>query len=191
MHGAPEHGGDPHNAVGTHTTNPRPALRLLLVAALLVAITAAAGCQSRPDVVRVGQLAPAIEGTTLDGTPFRLEDLRGRPVVVNFWASWCGPCRDEFPLFQEQLARHESTGLTIVGVLYEDQADLAGAFATEFGMSWPTVLDPAAVHAGAYRVVAPPQSYFIDRAGVVRSIQIGEVREADFERQLAAITPER
>jgi len=56
-------------------------------------------------------------------------------------------------------------------------------------MSWATVVDPTAAHAGAYRVVAPPQSYFIDRAGVVRSIQIGEVRKADFERQLAAITP--
>lgn len=92
-------------------------------------------------------------------------------------------------MFRDQLARHGSTGLAIVGVLYEDEPDLARAFTTEFGMSWPTVLDPTGAHAAAYRVVAPPQSYFIDRAGVVRSIQIGEVREADFERQLAAITP--
>jgi peroxiredoxin len=72
--------------------------------------------------------------------------------------------------------------------MYRDEAPLAQAFADEFGMSWPTVVDEGDSIATAYRVVAPPQTYFIDRGGVVRSIQIGEVGEADFERQLAAIS---
>ena len=138
--------------------------------------------------MRVGEPAPPIVGATLDGATFDLTSLRGRPVLVNFWASWCGPCRDEFPLFQDQLAKHEAEGLAIVGVMYKDEADLAQGFATEFGVSWPTVVDPTGSLAAAYRVVAPPQSYFIDRGGIVRSIQIGEVREADFERQYAAIS---
>ena len=146
-----------------------------------------AGCTSPSAVVRVGQAAPEIAGTTLDGQPFTLSSLRGRPVVVNFWASWCGPCRDEFPMFRAQLAAHAGDGLAILGVVYEDDPELARAFVTEFEIGWPSVLDPDARLAAAYRVVAPPQSYFIDREGIVRSIQIGEVREADFERQLAAI----
>ena len=139
-------------------------------------------------MVKVGQPAPPIAGTTLDGSSFTLESLRGRPVVVNFWASWCGPCRDEFPLFKAQLAEHEAEGVALVGVMYRDERALAQAFADEFGMSWPTVVDEGDRIAAAYRVVAPPQTYFIDRGGIVRSIQIGEVGEADFERQLAAIT---
>ena len=113
--------------------------------------------------------------------------MRGRPVVVNFWASWCGPCRDEFPLFQAQLEQQAGTGFELVGVVYEDDPDAARDFATEFGMTWPSVTDPSGTVAKDYRVVAPPQTYFIDREGIVRSIQIGEVREVDFERQLAAI----
>lgn len=136
----------------------------------------------------MGDPAPPIVGTTLDGGPFDLTSLRGRPVIVNFWASWCGPCRDELPLFRAKLAEHEAEGLAIVGVMYRDEADLAQAFATGFGVTWPTVVDPSGTLASAYRVVAPPQTYFIDRAGVVRSIQIGEVRAADFERQFAAIS---
>ena len=151
-------------------------------------LSLAAACEARSSPVKVGQPAPAISGTTLGGEPFDLESLRGRPVVVNFWASWCGPCRDEFPLFKAQLAEHEAEGLAIVGVMYRDEAALAQAFADEFGMSWPTVVDEGDAIATRYRVVAPPQTYFIDRGGIVRSIQIGEVGEADFERQLEAIS---
>ena len=109
-------------------------------------------------------------------------------MVVNFWASWCGPCRDEFPLFKAQLEEQGGAGLELVGVVYEDDAGAARDFASEFGMTWPSVTDPSGATAKDYRVVAPPQTYFIDREGIVRSIQIGEVGEADFERQLAAIT---
>lgn len=151
----------------------------------------AGACSTPSAVARVGDPAPPIEGLTLAGQPFDLAALRGRPVVVNFWASWCGPCRDEFPLFSAQLEEHAGTGLALVGVMYKDDPGLARAFADEFGIAWPTVTDPTGALAAAYRVVAPPQTYFIDRAGIVRSIQIGEVREADFERQLAAITPDR
>jgi cytochrome c biogenesis protein CcmG/thiol:disulfide interchange protein DsbE len=139
--------------------------------------------------IKVGQPVPNIVGTTLDGAPFDLSTLRGRPVVVNFWGPSCVPCRDEFPLFKKAISTHAADGLAVVGVLFQDPPDPARSFAAEFGATWPTVLDPAKAVAGAYRVVARPQSYFVDRQGILRSIQVGEVTEADFERQYAAIAP--
>jgi cytochrome c biogenesis protein CcmG, thiol:disulfide interchange protein DsbE len=112
-------------------------------------------------------------------------------VVLNFWASWCTPCRDEFPLFQQQLAvLGPRDGLVVIGVLYEDQADLASRFLHDFGASWPTVLDPDGSIAAEYRVVAPPQTYFIDSDGIVRGMQIGQVRPEDFDTQYTKIAPQ-
>lgn len=109
---------------------------------------------------------------------------------MNFWASWCTPCREEFPLFAERLEElGPRDGLVILGVLYKDRPELARAFLDDFGASWASVPDPEGAVAAAYRVVAPPQTYFIDAAGVLRAIQIGEVRPEDFDTQYAKIRP--
>lgn len=119
-----------------------------------------------------------------------LASLRGKPVIVNFWASWCVPCREEFPLFKAKLADlGPADGLRMIGVLYKDEPELAQAFLDDMGAGWPTVDDPDGALARAYRTVAPPQTYFIDAEGVVRGIQIGEVRESDFDTQYAKIKP--
>jgi cytochrome c biogenesis protein CcmG/thiol:disulfide interchange protein DsbE len=132
-------------------------------------------------------VAPDISAVGIDGKPVRLAELRGRPVIVNFWASWCVPCRQEMPLLRDELANHASDGLAIVGVIFKDSTDPAREFAESFGATWPSATDPDGAIARAYRVVAPPQSYFIDRAGVLRSIQIGEILQSDFDRQYPAI----
>jgi cytochrome c biogenesis protein CcmG, thiol:disulfide interchange protein DsbE len=131
-----------------------------------------------------------ITGTALDGTTLDLARYRGKPLVLNFWASWCVPCREEFPLFKDRLATlGERDGLQVVGVLYKDQPELAQAFLSDFGASWPSLTDPDGSIAAAYRVVAPPQTYFIDKDGVLRGIQIGEVRPEDFDTQYEKIRP--
>jgi cytochrome c biogenesis protein CcmG/thiol:disulfide interchange protein DsbE len=131
-----------------------------------------------------------ISGTALDGTTLDLAKYRGKPLVLNFWASWCVPCREEFPLFKDRLATlGERDGLQVVGVLYKDQPELAQAFLSDFGASWPSLTDPDGSIAAAYRVVAPPQTYFIDKDGVLRGIQIGEVRPEDFDTQYEKIRP--
>ncbi len=131
-----------------------------------------------------------ITGTALDGTTIDLAKYRGKPLVLNFWASWCVPCREEFPLFKDRLATlGERDGLQVVGVLYKDQPELAQAFLSDFGASWPSLTDPDGSIAAAYRVVAPPQTYFIDKDGVLRGIQIGEVRPEDFDTQYEKIRP--
>jgi len=132
---------------------------------------------------------PDFIGTTLDGETLSLGALRGRPVIVNFWGPSCVPCRDEFPLLIAKSAEHADEGLAIVGVLMGDPPEPARAFVEEFGATWPTVIDPDGAIRTAYRVAARPQTYFIDADGILRSIQIGEVIEKDFDRQYALIAP--
>ena len=134
-----------------------------------------------------GAPAPAVVGTTLDGKPFDLAAYRGRPVIVNFWGPSCVPCRDEFPLFKQELASHAGEGLAIVGVLMSDPPEPARDFVADYGASWPTVEDPDGAIKTAYRAVARPQSYFIDRAGILRSVQVGQVTSDDFDRLYASI----
>ena len=135
-----------------------------------------------------GQPAPDVIGTTLDGSAFDLASLRRRPVLLNFWGPSCVPCRDEFPLFTAKLAEHADTGLAIVGVLMFDAPAPARDFVAEFDATWPTVDDPAGAMRTTYRVLARPQTYFIDRAGILRSIQVGQLTDAEFERQYGLIS---
>jgi cytochrome c biogenesis protein CcmG/thiol:disulfide interchange protein DsbE len=153
----------------------------------VIAIVALTRPQTDTGTIAKNEPVPGIEGTTLDGEPFRLEDLRGRPVIVNFWGPSCVPCRTEFPLLKAKLEEHADDGLVVVGVRMGDTPDTARDFIAEQGATWDTVDDPDGAIKSAYRVVARPQSYFIDRDGILRSIQIGEVRDSDFERQYQLI----
>ena len=128
-----------------------------------------------------------IVGTTLDGQAFDLASLRGRPVIVNFWGPSCVPCRDEFPLLRDKIGDHAADGLAVVGVLMFDAPAPARDFITQYGATWPTVDDPTGSIRTAYRVAARPQSYFIDRDGILRSIQVGQLTDLEFERQYALI----
>lgn len=111
-------------------------------------------------------------------------------MIVNFWGPSCVPCRDEFPLFKAKLAEHASEGLAIVGVLMDDPPAPALDFIAEFDASWPTVADPQSAFRAAYRAAARPQSYFIDRDGILRDIQVGYLTDCTFERRLAlTVTP--
>jgi cytochrome c biogenesis protein CcmG/thiol:disulfide interchange protein DsbE len=183
--------------VAAPSLRPSPARRPILVAlGVALAVTlAVAGvvaltrpAQDGASAIERGKPAPDIAGTTLDGTPFRLSDLRGRPVVVNFWGPTCVPCRTEFPLLKSKLAAHAADGLAVIGILMADPPDLARTFIAEQGATWATVDDPGGTIRQAYRVAARPQSYFIDRDGILRSIQVGEVNDADFERQFGRIS---
>lgn len=168
----------------------RPILLALLVGALTTAgilLLVRVGTGGTDGRAAVGAPAPAVVGTTLDGAAFDLASLRGVPVVINFWGPSCVPCRDEFPLLESKEAEHATDGFTVVGVLTDDPVEPARDFVAQYGSDWATVVDPDKAIKAAYRVVARPQTYFVDRSGVIRSIQIGELTEADFERQYARI----
>jgi len=138
----------------------------------------------------IGKPAPPLVGTTLDGAPFDLAAHKGSPVLVNFWASWCGPCREEFPLLEDAAKRHAAEGLVVVGSLYKDDAAPARTFVAEQGATWPTVADPERAIGSAWKVLGPPQTFFVDGEGIIREVQVGQVRDAaELDRLLATILP--
>jgi cytochrome c biogenesis protein CcmG, thiol:disulfide interchange protein DsbE len=133
--------------------------------------------------------APDIALRDLDGQEVRLADYRGRPVIVNFWASWCLPCRAEFPLLRAARERYAEQGLEILGVVFDDDAEAAQRYMARAGATWPGLIDPGGAVAAAYKVTVPPLSFFVDPSGVVRSIAYGPPPSGTIDDRIAAILP--
>ena len=136
-----------------------------------------------------GKTAPEIDLVSLDGERVTLSSLRGRPVLINFWATWCPPCRAEFPLMVEAYADHADDGLQILGILHDDAAEGARAFAADQDATWPMLLDPEDEAWKDYLGVGLPTSFYVDANGIVRAFSVGPFSEAGLAAQLATILP--
>jgi thiol-disulfide isomerase/thioredoxin len=135
-----------------------------------------------------GHPAPDFELKTLEGDTLRLSDFKGQPVLVNFWATWCGPCRAEFPDFQEAHVDNADS-LVIIGVnsTSADQLDLVDDFVAEMGATFPIVLDETGDTVELYRVLGLPTSVFIDRNGIVNELFTGPINKAYIESKLSEL----
>src|SRR5262245_26783839 len=123
-----------------------------------------------------GQPAPDFTLKTLDGNTVTLSKLQGQPVLLNFWASWCEPCRAEMPEIVQAYEAHKADGFVVLAInmTFEDSLPEAQAFVKEFHMPFPVLLDDTgAVARDAYRLPVLPMSFFIDRKGVIVHRQIG------------------
>jgi cytochrome c biogenesis protein CcmG, thiol:disulfide interchange protein DsbE len=136
-----------------------------------------------------GAPAPALRLQGLDGRQVDLAALRGRPVVVNFWATWCEPCVREFPLLRQAATSHRPDRLAVIGVLTNDRAAAARAFVRRHHATWPVGIDPNATTAGRWGAVGLPHTYFIRPDGTLASHQLGELTQPALNRQLATILP--
>ena len=161
--------------------------RFVLLAATALVM---AGCSGEPrQQVAVGSPAPRYAATTLTGDSVATSSLAGKVVLLNIWATWCAPCRQEIPYLQSLYERHQADGLEIIGVSVDARGedDAIAAFAKEFGMSYPIWRDPDERIQSLYLAVGVPASYLIDRSGILRWRRVGIVNESDttFTRALS------
>jgi cytochrome c biogenesis protein CcmG, thiol:disulfide interchange protein DsbE len=150
------------------------------VALAAAAMLAVASCESIPSG-EVGAPAPAYRAVSMAGDTVSLAGLRGRTVLLNVWATWCFPCREELPVLQQLHEEHAARGLTIVGVSID--ATGAGAaieeFARRYGVTYELWLDPDNVVSTTFQGIGVPLSVLIGPDGIVRWKHLGPVREKD------------
>jgi thiol-disulfide isomerase/thioredoxin len=171
--------------------------RVLAVPALMLLAGGLVGCagtsagQSTPagdsryvagsgvsEVIKDRRPAPAIKGTTVQGEPLDLASFKGKIIVVNFWASWCAPCRAEAPTLQKIAAETKASGVQFVGVDIKDGKDNAAAFQRTYQITYPSLYDQAGQIALSFRDIPPnavPSTIVIDRQGKIAARAIGGV----------------
>lgn len=161
---------------------------LALVAAAWVGVHWLTGAEDRPALMQGD--APLLTLQTFDGNTIDLTALAGQGIVVNFWASWCEPCRVEAELFEDAWRVERDNGILFVGVNRQDTRAAADAFLAEFGVSYPNGADDDHVWSRAFGIIGLPTTYFIDAEGKIQGVVAGPITSAQqLTRHLDKIRP--
>ncbi len=174
--------------------------RLLFTLSAIALITGLlmSGCSSPPAAdgsdstqsPEVGKLAPNLQLSDLKGQSVSLRDFRGRPVLINFWASWCGPCRAEMPYIQQIFEEWSDRGLVILSIDIGESPSTVEGFMQSYNLSFPVLLDVNKSVALKYNVRFIPTSFLIDEGGIIKAVKIGAFPStAEIERELSKIIP--
>ena len=168
------------------TLNGLGRLRLLIVLAAGMAATASG------TGAELSGPAPDFRLPARSGEQVALSDLKGQVVMLNFWATWCGPCRQEMPHLEALHQRYSDLGFTLLGVNVEEDSSGADTFLEETPVTFPILFDPESEVSNAYEVVAMPSTVLVDRAGNVRFIHHGYKPgyENEYQTQIRALLRE-
>ncbi|MFN8439412.1 MAG: TlpA disulfide reductase family protein [Caldilineaceae bacterium] len=163
---------------------------IVVVGLLFVAFLATRLWQTKNSDQRASGEAPDFTFTTFDGNTISLADLKGKGVILNFWASWCNPCREEAQMLEATWQREKDNGIVFIGLDYLDQEPAAKAYLAEFAISYPNGPDLRSQAARRYGIQGVPETFFINPEGTITQLVIGPiVSDAQMEQYLAEIRP--
>jgi peroxiredoxin len=140
---------------------------------------------------RVGQPAADFQVASPDGTPINLAQYKGRPVWINFWASWCAPCRAEFPDMNEVYLKRQESGLVLLAISFSERPEEVASYLERARPDFTIGVDPDGTVAGQYRVLGLPTHIFIDAEGIVRDVRVGPMNQELMQEKLATILPSK
>jgi peroxiredoxin len=135
----------------------------------------------------VGAPAPDFVLKDLSGNTARLSSFAGQPVLINFWATWCGPCRAEMPAIEDRYNAHSSSGFVVLAVNVDEPAEVVRPFVDELGLTFPIVLDPGGSVTELYRVLGFPTSFWVDADGMIVAQHVGPMFEDQIDNYLAKV----
>ena len=162
------------------------------VVVLLLCQARAHGRRETPGPLMPGQPAPAFSVPDPDGKTISLQDYQGRPVIINFWATWCGPCRQEMVVLQAVYEAHKAAGLAILAVSedHQDRIETVRAYWAALGLTFLLLLDPEGSVAVLYSVLFLPSTVFVHPSGAVVAVHFGPMTQTQMEQHLKAILPQ-
>jgi peroxiredoxin len=156
----------------------------------LAAATMAAGALA--DDIAPGVVAPAFQLGSSSGSALKLADLKGQVVLLNFWASWCGPCRQEMPLLDQMYRKYKAAGVTLVGINVEPNSSDALNWLKSTPVTFPILFDTDSKVSKLYEVAGMPSTVIVDRKGTIRFVHRGYMpgEESEYQDQIRALMRE-
>jgi peroxiredoxin len=161
---------------------------MLFIAALTGAIFIAGCIKDR--AWQIGDAAPEISALDLNDQTVKLSDFRGKVVVVRFWSAGCKACLDEMPVIDAFSKRHNDKGLAVLAVNRGESKERVEKFVIRLNISYPVLLDPAAIASKKYSVTTVPTTFFIDRNGIARKVVPGPMTQEQFEKTILELLKE-
>ncbi len=162
--------------------------KTFILSSFLCALLFLSSCNQGTEESTAGTDAGTAINFTLDSlteeTEMSLEDFRGKGVVLNFWATWCGPCREEMPLFEETWRKYKDKDVVFLGIDVMDDKDNATKFLEAIGITYPNLYDPSGKVSGKYNVIALPATFFIDKEGKVVAKNYGSFAGKNGKKKL-------
>ncbi len=156
--------------------------RLRLAGCVVAALLLSQGCSE--DTAPAKESAPDFSITLFDGKNFQLGTSRGKPVLINFLASWCIPCREEIPILNQMYREYRQKGVVFIGIAINDTQEQAKQFVEEYDLSFPAGIDETGKISGAFGLYGVPTTFFIDKEGIISYIHPGSVTEKLLKHEL-------